>query len=118
MADVPDRAMSVKDFIPLAHEPPRELVRGLIAGPPRRDWSPEQFVAHDGPGFKLAWSFWFTDLGEGSCRLDTETRVLCNDAKTKRWFRLYWLVIRLPSGAIRRDMLRIIKRRAEHGPSA
>jgi hypothetical protein len=118
MANVPSRPMTKDDFIPLAHEPTRELVRGLIAGPPKRDWTPDQFAAYDGPGFKLAWSFWITDLGEGRCRVDTETRVLCNDAKTRRWFTLYWIVIRLPSGAIRRDLLRIIKRRAELKPSA
>jgi hypothetical protein len=115
MDNVPNRGMTTQDFIPLALEPPRELVRGLIAGPPKQAWTPEQFMTYDGPGFKLAWSFWVTDLKDGRCRVDTETRVHCNDAKTKRWFTLYWIVIRLPSGAIRRDLLRIIKRRAEGG---
>lgn len=113
MANVSDRAMSVQDFIPLHHEAPSELVRGLVAGAPRRTWTPDEFKAYAGPGFKLAWSFWVTDLGEGRCRINTETRVYCCDAATKRWFTLYWIVIRLPSGLIRRDLLRIIKQRVE-----
>ena len=116
MPNAPTRPMTVADFIPLAHEPPREIVRGLIAGPTRRAWTPQEFVAFEGQGFKLAWSFWVTPLAEGRCRVDTETRVHCNDAATQRWFTLYWIIIRLPSGAIRRDMLRIIRGRVERGP--
>ncbi|MSO96988.1 MAG: hypothetical protein EXR11_02050 [Rhodospirillaceae bacterium] len=111
--NVPNRPMSVRDFIPLFRESPQDLVRGLVGGVARREWSAEDFTAYQGPGFKLAWGFSVTDLGGGRCRVDTETRVQCCDAKTKRWFTMYWLIIRLPSGAIRRDMLRIIKRRAE-----
>jgi hypothetical protein len=111
--NVPNRPMSVRDFIALWREPNRDLVRGLVGGVARREWSAEEFTAYDGPGFKLAWGFTVTDLGDGRCRIDTETRVNCCDAKTKRWFTLYWYIIRLPSGAIRRDMLRIIKGRAE-----
>jgi len=114
MERVNDRAMSVRDFIPLAYAPPRELVRGLVAGAGKKSWSPEEFTTYNGPGFKLAWGFSVTDLG-GRCRVDTETRVFCLDQATKRWFWLYWMVIRLPSGLIRRDLLRIIKRRAEAG---
>jgi hypothetical protein len=113
MPNAPTKPMTVADFIPLAHEPPVELVRGLIAGPPRKAWTSEEFISYDGPGFKLAWSFWVTALPDGRCRIDTETRVHCNDSKTKRWFTLYWIIIRLPSGAIRRDLLRIVKQRLE-----
>jgi hypothetical protein len=105
--------MSVRDFIPLSRIPPRELVRGLVAGAGKRDWSPEAFAAYPGPGFKLAWGFAVTALGEGSCRIDTETRVLCCDAATRRWFTLYWFVIRPWSGLIRRDMLRLMRRQAQ-----
>ncbi|MBL8629566.1 MAG: hypothetical protein JNM81_08060 [Rhodospirillaceae bacterium] len=111
MDTVPERGMSVKDFIPLAHDAPRELVRGLIGGVKRQDWAAADFMDYAGPGFKLAWSFWVTDIGGGRCRIDTETRVLCCDDATRRWFTLYWFVIRLPSGAIRRDLLRITKQR-------
>lgn len=113
MKGLPERSMRVDDFIPLLREPPHDLVRGLITGTPRRAWTADEFAAHAQPGFKLAWGFLVTDLGDGRCRIDTETRVLCCDAKTKRWFNFYWLLIRLPSGLIRRDMLRIIKQRVE-----
>jgi hypothetical protein len=114
MDNVPNRGMTVHDFIPLAYEPPRELVRGLIGGVTRQAWSADDFRRYSGPGFKLAWSFWVTELGNGHCRIDTETRVHCCDLATTRWFTLYWIIIRLPSGLIRRDMLRIIKRRLKH----
>jgi hypothetical protein len=111
MDNVSDRGMSVNDFIQLAHEAPKELVRGMIGGVKQQKWSVSDFDAYTGPGFKLAWGFWVTDLGDGRCRVDTETRVWCCDAATMRWFTLYWIIIRLPSGAIRRDLLRIIKQR-------
>ncbi len=118
LKNVPNRSMTVQDFILLLREPPRDLVRGLITGVPRRAWTADEFIAFDQPGFKLAWGFCVTDLGDGRCRINTETRVLCCDAKTKRWFNFYWLVIRIPSGLIRRDMLRIIKQRVEATPQA
>ena len=46
-------------------------------------------------------------------RLTTETRVTATDPRTRARFRLYWTVIRLGSGLIRRDMLRAVARRAE-----
>jgi hypothetical protein len=49
--------------------------------------------------------------GVGS-RLYTETRVRCLGASSRRWFRLYWLVIRPFSGLLRRSMLRGIRTEA------
>jgi hypothetical protein len=49
--------------------------------------------------------------GSGT-RLSTETRVRCLGAPSRRWFRLYWLVIRPFSGLLRRAMLRGIRARA------
>ena len=46
-------------------------------------------------------------------RLATETRVLATGPRARRVFGLYWLVIRAGSGAIRREMLRAVARRAE-----
>lgn len=45
--------------------------------------------------------------------LTTETRVLATDEASRRRFLRYWMVIRVPSGLIRRDWLRAIKRRAQ-----
>jgi hypothetical protein len=45
--------------------------------------------------------------------LSTETRVLATDPRTRRAFAAYWFVIRASSGAIRREVLRIVAHRAE-----
>jgi hypothetical protein len=44
-------------------------------------------------------------------RVTTETRVQGTDAAASLKFRLYWLVIRLGSGAIRRSWLKAVERR-------
>ena len=46
-------------------------------------------------------------------RLRTETRVLATDPRARRAFAAYWLFIRAGSGAIRREVLRIVAHRAE-----
>lgn len=69
----------------------------------------EAFAAFDRPGhYKVAFDFRVT---EG--RLTTETRVISTDEAARRRFALYWALIRLPSGLIRRDWLHGIRRRAE-----
>ena len=45
--------------------------------------------------------------------LSTETRVLATDPKTRRAFAAYWFVIRPASSAIRREVLKVVARRAE-----
>ena len=45
--------------------------------------------------------------------LSTETRVLATDPKTRRAFAAYWFVIRPGSSAIRREVLKVVARRAE-----
>jgi hypothetical protein len=47
--------------------------------------------------------------------LSTETRVWLTDARARRRFRAYWLVVRPFSGLVRRSWLRAAKRRAEGG---
>lgn len=114
LKEVPNRSMSVRDFIPLSARPPRFLVRGMVSGAGKRSWTPEEFVAYRGPGFKLAWGYTVTRLDDHRTRIDTETRVQCCDTHTKRWFTVYWSIIRPWSGLIRRDLLRIAKSAAEH----
>jgi hypothetical protein len=52
--------------------------------------------------------------------LSTETRVVATDARTRRAFAAYWFLIRPGSGAIRRELLRVVARRSESrvGPPA
>ena len=118
MKNVPDRNMSIEDFIPLIRTPPIDLARGLLAGKSvAKDTASvdaDAFRAFNEAGcFKLVWAFWMTDLGDDRVRVDTETRVLCTDAKTLRGFRLYWFAIRPWSGLIRLRLLASIKRAAE-----
>ena len=43
----------------------------------------------------------------------TETRVLATGTRARRFFRVYWAAIRPGSGAVRRELLRAVARRAE-----
>jgi hypothetical protein len=49
----------------------------------------------------------------GGTLLSTETRALATDPRTRRVFAAYWFFIRAGSGAIRREVLRTVARRAE-----
>jgi hypothetical protein len=62
----------------------------------------------DRPGhYKVALGF---RLAGG--RLSTETRVLTTDLASRRAFDRYWRLVRLPSGLVRHEWLRAIRRRA------
>jgi hypothetical protein len=77
--------------------------------------NPAAFAAFVQPGYvRMAMSFELAPAGAGT-RLRTETRVQPTDAASARAFARYWLAIRLPSGVIRRELLRAIARRAERG---
>jgi hypothetical protein len=60
-----------------------------------------------------AWNFAVEPLDDGRTRLSTETRILCGDPASRRKFKLYWIAIRLGSGAIRKHMLRRVRKEAE-----
>ena len=78
----------------------------------------EDFAAFDEPGYaKMAIDLRAVPDG-GGARLETETRVFLTDARSRRRFLAYWLVIRPFSGLIRRLWLRAARRRAEHGSPA
>ena len=106
-------------FSVLADSPREEIVLGLIG----RFWTstgglcrfdPDGFVAFDEPGWaKAVWGFRMKPAPHGRTVLETETRVRCTDARSRRHFRLYWTAIRPFSGLIRRIALREIKRQAE-----
>jgi hypothetical protein len=66
------------------------------------------------PGWiKVAMEFRLESAPAGT-RLSTETRILATDARTRRSFAVYWFLIRPFSGLVRRELLRIVARRAEH----
>jgi hypothetical protein len=108
-------------FVLLADDPPREIVFGLIG----RFWrlSPliehiraDDFVRFGRPGFaKIVGNLAFTPLGRNrGVRVWTETRVQSLCASSRRSFRIYWLIIAPFSGLIRKEWLRLIKRKAEN----
>jgi hypothetical protein len=85
----------------------------LLGGPPPplldatalRAWTEPGWIKV-GMGFRLDSSPTGTVLG-------TETRIVATDPRTRRAFAAYWLVIRGSSGAIRREVLRVVAHRAE-----
>lgn len=109
------------DFTPLAEDPGREVVQGVIG-----QWwrlgraenvasvdGPDAFRAFDRPGYaKATFSFLLEDVSDGRIRLVTETRVQATSPDARRAFLRYWVVIRLGSGFVRRAMLAAIRARA------
>jgi hypothetical protein len=108
-----------RGFALLADRPKQEVVLGTVG----RFWEPrphlralgaDAFVRFDEPGVaKAAWNFTFTPLGNDYTRLTTETRVACPDAWSRTRFRLYWAGVGVFSGVLRREILRLVKERAE-----
>jgi hypothetical protein len=74
--------------------------------------SVQQFVSFNEPNVgKVVANLCFTNQPNG-CLIETETRVYTPDSKTRRYFGLYWIIIRLGSGLIRRMWLRAIRKKA------
>lgn len=103
----------------LGSDPGRSVVAGgamqpwkLTGGddPPQLDAA--QLRDFTKPGWvKAAFDFVLEPDGDGT-RVSTETRVTATDAGTRARFGLYWKLIRVGSGLIRRDLLRVVARRA------
>ena len=104
-------------FMLLAEEPPREIVVGtLVVAPPERApvETPADYAGLALPGYaKAAMNFHLADLGGGTTRLTTETRVFATDAGARRRFAAYWRLIYPGSSVIRVMWLKAIKQRAE-----
>lgn len=106
-------------FTLLGQHPDQELVLGIVG----RFWrlsgdlqrlDAEGFKSFDRRGYaKAAWNFSLTPMADAVTCLATETRILCLDEHSRRRFRLYWLLIGPFSACIRREILRIIKSKAE-----
>jgi hypothetical protein len=109
-------------FTVLAERPGQEMVAGIngqfwairerahLEAP--RDL--ESFRVFDRPGWAQGViSLRIEALERGSTLLSTETRVRCVDEVARRRFGVYWAVIRVFSGWLRRDFLRRIARAAE-----
>lgn len=104
----------------LFRQPPRVVISAglsqawrLLGGltPPLLDTG--ALRAWSQPGWiKVAMEFRLEPTAAGT-RLSTETRVAATDPRTRRLFAAYWFFIRPGSGAIRREVLRVVGRRAE-----
>lgn len=121
---LPKRALTLDGmvnwgFVLLADQPSQEIVFGLIG----RYWTPsaqiqsvtaETFIEFNQPGFaKTVGNIGLIPQDDGIVRVTTETRVYCPDDTSRRFFRLYWLLIGPFSGIIRKEWLRLIKKEAE-----
>jgi hypothetical protein len=110
-------------FVPLEEAPSREIVFGLIGqfweltgGKSPSIASPQEFLAFEQPEYaKVAANLAVTDLGNGTVRCTTETRIHATHPETLKKFAFYWRLISLGSGFIRVLWLRAIKRKAERG---
>ena len=112
-------AFSLRDFTPLGEVRGREIAWGLVGrfwrvdGGLERVAGAEAFRAYDRPGrARLVWSFEATSRAGGT-ELVTRTREFCPDRATWRRLAPYWVLIRLPSGLIRRRLLAAIRARAQ-----
>ena len=101
----------LEGFAVLAEDAGTELVVGAVGQPwrPRGNLRTDADVASfDEPGYaRIAMS-----LRLDGTRLSTETRVHLTDARSRRLFGAYWLVVRPFSALIRRAWLRAIARSA------
>jgi hypothetical protein len=74
----------------------------------------EEIIAFERDGYaKAMWNFTLERESDSVTRLATETRVVVYGSAVRRKFRAYWLLVGPFSGLIRREMLRLVRRRAE-----
>jgi hypothetical protein len=120
---IPTENMTLRElrkirFETLGENKNRELLLGLAG----RFWTltgnlqkinSKNFLEFNEKGFaKAAWNFWL-DEAQGETRLTTETRIKCTDAESRKSFGFYWTFIQPFSGLIRKEMLKLIKQKAE-----
>jgi len=120
------RQLAESGFLVSDEEGESEIVLGMIGqywkphGEIRRVESAEDFLAFDKlDNTMAAMNFVVNENPDsGSVLVTTETRIYTPGPTARRRFSLYWTLVRLGSGHIRREILRALKRRAErHGPS-
>jgi hypothetical protein len=111
-------------FMTLAERTGEELVIGtVVLAPPgvrlALGADVNSFRSLVQPGFaKATINFRIEPMGQGWCRLKTETRVQATDYESRAVFARYWRVIGPGSALIRMMWLRAIKVRAESAASA
>ncbi len=118
--------MSTSRFVELHREPEAILTLGIIGqfwklagGDDAKVTTADEFVAFDRPGFVVSAIDFELEPRGSATRVITRTRNRATDEATARRFRWYWLLIGAGSKAIRLDVLRAVRRRAEaaHRPA-
>jgi len=108
-------------FIPLAEEPGREIVFGLVGqfwtltgGIEPNVPNAAAFLSFADPAFARAATNLAISVDDRGCtRCSTETRIHVPEPSTRRKFAFYWRIISLGSAFIRVLWLKAIKRKAE-----
>ncbi|MFN3327025.1 MAG: hypothetical protein ACK5AZ_26325 [Bryobacteraceae bacterium] len=104
---------------PLAEESGRFFAAGAVCQPWLADVvfspiPPGRFAAYDEPDrVKIAWTVEVDPLGPGRSRFATETRAVATDAHARARFRRYWFVFSIGILAIRKLLLRAVRREAQ-----
>lgn len=120
---LPNGHLRLKDlknsgFEILGIEKNKELLLGLAGkfwtiGGAMQKVNADNFREFDKKGFaKAVWNF-SVEGDANESLLTTETRVRCLDDASRRSFGFYWTFIQPFSGLIRREMLKIVKKKAE-----
>jgi hypothetical protein len=105
-------------FLTLDDSDPNEYVGGMVGKPwsseiPTHVSSPDEFRTFRLPGnIKVAFNMHVVDIGNGTSRLTTETRIIGIDESARKTFTRYWRVIYPGSAIIRRVWLDAIAKRA------
>jgi hypothetical protein len=112
------RELRKTHFEMLGESENRELLLGLAG----KFWTPtgnlqkidsNNFRQFREKGFaKAVWNF-SLDETKGETLLTTETRIKCTDAESRRKFGFYWTFIQPFSGIVRKEMLKLVKQKAE-----
>jgi hypothetical protein len=103
------RALRAVGFVPLIEEPDC-----IVLGAAGRPWDPRaRLTPFDKAGagqIRMVFDITATMTADGMSVLATETRVAAMDARARRAFRAYWLVVGPFSGLIRRRWLAAAER--------
>lgn len=98
----------------------KEIILGLIGQFWKTKGNLQSFEADEFISFrddrfaKATWSFEILPTSQDEIVLETETRIQCINENVRKNFGRYWFFIQPFSGLIRMEILKIIKRKAEH----
>ncbi|MET0754409.1 MAG: hypothetical protein ABWZ66_13585 [Pyrinomonadaceae bacterium] len=112
------RELQKSIFEKLGESENREFLVGLAG----KFWTPmgnlqkidaSNFREFNEKGFAKAACNFRLDETTGETLLTTETRIKCMDAESRKSFGFYWTFIQSFSGLIRKEALKLVKRKAE-----